>query len=405
MSRFFIDRPVFAWVVAIFIIFGGLLSLNRLPVEQYPNVSAPQITISVTYPGASAATIEESVLSIIEREMNGVDGLDYMNASANANGTGELELTFVSGTNEDIAQVNVQNNLAQVTSRLPASVNQNGITVSKRSSNFLMVVALQRDANAHISVREMNDYAQRNIVPELQRISGVGGVRLFGSESSMRIWLNPEKLRGYDLTADDVSSAIAAQNRQIPTGSLGALPALPGQTFSAVINVPGQLADVAEFENIVLKSTEGGATVRLKDVARVELGQEQYGFSTRVNGEESTGMAVQLSNSGNAVAVAKAVKERMTDLAKYFPEGISWSTPYDTSTFVSLSIEQVLHTLVEAMALVVVVMFLFLQNFRYTRHRRPHLAHGRGGADEPARPLHQRAHHVCDGAGYRDCGG
>ena len=168
MSRFFIDRPVFAWVVAIFIIFGGLLSLNRLPVEQYPNVSAPQITISVTYPGASAATIEESVLSIIEREMNGVDGLDYMNASANANGTGELELTFVSGTNEDIAQVNVQNNLAQVTSRLPASVNQNGITVSKRSSNFLMVVALQRDANAHISVREMNDYAQRNIVPELQ---------------------------------------------------------------------------------------------------------------------------------------------------------------------------------------------------------------------------------------------
>ena len=366
MSRFFIDRPVFAWVVAIFIIFGGLLSLNRLPVEQYPNVSAPQITISVTYPGASAATIEESVLSIIEREMNGVDGLDYMNASANANGTGELELTFVSGTNEDIAQVNVQNNLAQVTSRLPASVNQNGITVSKRSSNFLMVVALQRDANAHISVREMNDYAQRNIVPELQRISGVGGVRLFGSESSMRIWLNPEKLRGYDLTADDVSSAIAAQNRQIPTGSLGALPALPGQTFSAVINVPGQLADVAEFENIVLKSTEGGATVRLKDVARVELGQEQYGFSTRVNGEESTGMAVQLSNSGNAVAVAKAVKERMTDLAKYFPEGISWSTPYDTSTFVSLSIEQVLHTLVEAMALVVVVMFLFLQNFRYT---------------------------------------
>ena len=285
MSRFFIDRPVFAWVVAIFIIFGGLLSLNRLPVEQYPNVSAPQITISVTYPGASAATIEESVLSIIEREMNGVDGLDYMNASANANGTGELELTFVSGTNEDIAQVNVQNNLAQVTSRLPASVNQNGITVSKRSSNFLMVVALQRDANAHISVREMNDYAQRNIVPELQRISGVGGVRLFGSESSMRIWLNPEKLRGYDLTADDVSSAIAAQNRQIPTGSLGALPALPGQTFSAVINVPGQLADVAEFENIVLKS---------------------------------------------------------------------------------LSIEQVLHTLVEAMALVIVVMFLFLQNFRYT---------------------------------------
>ena len=366
MSRFFIDRPVFAWVVAIFIIFGGLLSLNRLPVEQYPNVSAPQITISVTYPGASAATIEESVLSIIEREMNGVDGLDYMNASANANGTGELSLTFVSGTNEDIAQVNVQNNLAQVTSRLPASVNQNGITVSKRSSNFLMVVALQRDANAHISVREMNDYAQRNIVPELQRIDGVGGVRLFGSESSMRIWLNPEKLRGYDLTADDVSSAIAAQNRQIPTGSLGALPALPGQTFSAVINVPGQLADVAEFENIVLKSTEGGATVRLKDVARVELGQEQYGFSTRVNGEESTGMAVQLSNSGNAVAVAKAVKERMTDLAKYFPEGISWSTPYDTSTFVSLSIEQVLHTLVEAMALVVVVMFLFLQNFRYT---------------------------------------
>ena len=366
MSKFFINRPVFAWVVAIFIVIAGLLALQRLPVEQYPNVSAPKITVRVSYPGASAAEIEESVLSIMEREMNGIDGFDYMQASADASGSGELSLTFVSGTDEDIAQVNVQNAVSQVTSRLPGTVTQNGITVGKQSANFLMVVALQRSENSSLTVREMSDYAQRNIVPELQRIDGVGGVRLFGAETAMRIWLNPEKLRGYNLSAADVSAAIAAQNRSIPTGSLGSLPALPGQSFSAVINVPGQLRNVAEFENIVLKSTEGGATVRLKDVARVELGQESYMASARLNGESTTGMAVQLSNSGNAVAVAKAVKARMAELQQYFPEGMSWSAPYDTSLFVSLSIEQVLHTLMEAMVLVFIVMFLFLQNIRYT---------------------------------------
>ena len=366
MSKFFINRPVFAWVVAIFIVIAGLLALQRLPVEQYPNVSAPKITVRVSYPGASAAEIEESVLSIMEREMNGIDGLDYMQASADASGSGELSLTFVSGTDEDIAQVNVQNAVSQVTSRLPGTVTQNGITVGKQSANFLMVVALQRSEDSSLTVREMSDYAQRNIVPELQRIDGVGGVRLFGAETAMRIWLNPEKLRGYNLSAADVSAAIAAQNRSIPTGSLGSLPALPGQSFSAVINVPGQLRNVAEFENIVLKSTEGGATVRLKDVARVELGQESYMASARLNGESTTGMAVQLSNSGNAVAVAKAVKARMAELQQYFPEGMSWSAPYDTSLFVSLSIEQVLHTLMEAMVLVFIVMFLFLQNIRYT---------------------------------------
>ena len=366
MSKFFINRPVFAWVVAIFIVIAGLLALQRLPVEQYPNVSAPKITVSIRYPGASAAEIEESVLSIMEREMNGIDGLDYMEATADASGSGSLSLTFVSGTNEDIAQVNVQNAVSQVTSRLPGTVTQNGITVGKQSANFLMVVALQRSDNSSLTVREMSDYAQRNIIPELQRIDGVGGVRLFGAETAMRIWLNPEKLRGYNLSAADVSAAIAAQNRSIPTGSLGSLPALPGQSFSAVINVPGQLRNVAEFENIVLKSTEGGATVRLKDVARVELGQESYMASARLNGESTTGMAVQLSNSGNAVAVAKAVKARMAELQQYFPEGMSWSAPYDTSLFVSLSIEQVLHTLMEAMVLVFIVMFLFLQNFRYT---------------------------------------
>lgn len=366
MSKFFINRPVFAWVVAIFIVIAGLLALQRLPVEQYPNVSAPKITVSIRYPGASAAEIEESVLSIMEREMNGIDGLDYMQASADASGSGELSLTFVSGTDEDIAQVNVQNAVSQVTSRLPGTVTQNGITVGKQSANFLMVVSLQRSEKSSLTVREMSDYAQRNIVPELQRIDGVGGVRLFGAETAMRIWLNPEKLRGYNLSAANVSAAIAAQNRSIPTGSLGSLPALPGQSFSAVISVPGQLRNVAEFENIVLKSTEGGATVRLKDVARVELGQESYMASARLNGESTTGMAVQLSNSGNAVAVAKAVKARMAELAQYFPEGMSWSAPYDTSLFVSLSIEQVLHTLLEAMVLVFIVMFLFLQNLRYT---------------------------------------
>ena len=274
MSRFFIDRPVFAWVVAIFIMLGGLLSLYSLPVEQYPNVGAPTININVAYPGASATTIEESVLSVIEREMNGIDGLDYMTATAMANGTGSLALTFKSGTNEDIAQVNVQNSLSQVTSRLPSSVTQNGITVSKSSTGFLMVVSLSVKDGSGLTVEDASDYAVRNVIPELQRIPGVGGVRQFGSEASMRIWLNPEKLRGYGLTAADVSTAIAAQNRQIPAGSIGALPAVAGQTFSATINIPGQLTDVAEFENIVVKSNESGAAVRLRDVARIEIGQQ-----------------------------------------------------------------------------------------------------------------------------------
>ena len=365
MSKFFINRPVFAWVVAIFIVLLGLLSMQRLPVEQYPSVSAPKINISVAYPGASAATIEESVLAVIEREMNGIDGLDYMEASASAAGGGSLSLTFKSGTDEDIAQVNVQNALARVESRLPSSVVQNGIGISKSSSSFLMVVSLQTEEGA-LSVREMNDYAARNIVPELQRLEGVGNVQLFGAETAMRIWLQPEKLRGYGLSAGDVSAAIAEQNRQIPTGSLGALPAVEGQHFSAVINVPGQLGSVEEFENIVLKSATSGATVRLRDVARIELGQQEYSASVRVNGQASSGMAIQLSNDGNAVATAKAVREKMTELQNYFPEGLSWSSPYDTSLFVEISIEKVLYTLGEAMFLVFVVMFLFLQNIRYT---------------------------------------
>ncbi|MDO4643514.1 MAG: efflux RND transporter permease subunit [Cardiobacteriaceae bacterium] len=366
MSKFFIDRPIFAWVVAIFIVLAGLLSLRSLPVEQYPNVSAPTISLNVSYPGASAETIEQSVLSIIEREMNGIDGLDYMSAKASANGTGSLSLTFVSGTDEDIAQVNVQNALSKVTSRLPSSVTQNGITVSKASSNFLMVVTLNVKEGAKMSTGEAADYAVRNIIPELQRIEGVGGVQQFGSEASLRIWLLPEKLRGYGLSVGDVSEAISEQNRQIPAGSIGALPALEGQSFSATVNVSGQLSDVNEFGNIVVKSTDSGATVRLKDVARLEIGQESYATSLRLNGEASTGMAVQLANDGNAVAVAKAVRARMEELARYFPEGLKWSAPYDTSKFVDISIEQVLHTLAEAMFLVFVVMFLFLQNLRYT---------------------------------------
>ncbi|MDO5090998.1 MAG: efflux RND transporter permease subunit [Cardiobacteriaceae bacterium] len=366
MSRFFIDRPVFAWVVAIFIILAGLLSLTRLPIEQYPNIGAPTIQIGVAYPGARASDIEESVLALIEREMNGIDGLDYMSASANANGTGSVSLTFKAGTDADIAQVNVQNSLAQVSSRLPTAVTQNGIRVSQSNEGFLMVVALTAKAGSNLDVREMSDYAARNILPELQRVDGVGGIQQFGAETAMRIWLQPEKLRGYGLNATDISAAIAEQNRQIPTGSLGALPAVDGQRFSAVINVPGQLKDVESFENIVVKSSASGATVRLRDVARVELGQESYAATMRLNGETAAGMAVQLASDGNAVATAKAVKARMADLAQYFPEGLEWNVPYDTSTFVELSIKQVLITLGEAMVLVFVVMFLFLQNLRYT---------------------------------------
>ena len=363
MAKFFIDRPIFAWVIAIFIILAGVIGIRSLPVSQYPSVGAPTITLTAAYPGASAQVMEDSVLAVIERNMNGVEGLDYMTTNATSSGRGTVSLTFTPETDESFAQVEVQNKLSEVTATLPATVQQNGVTVSKSRSNFLMVLMMSSDT---IGTEEIADYVERNIKPEIQRIDGVGEARLFGSQRAMRVWVDPKKLQNYNLSMAEVSSAISTQNAQISAGSLGALPNVSGQTITATITAEGQLKTAEEFGNIIVRSNTDGSNVYLKDVARVELGSQEYATSTRLNGKPAVGMAVMLSNKGNAMATAAAVRERMDELQKFFPGDMKWDAPYDTSKFVSISIKKVVQTLAEAILLVFVVMFLFLQNIRYT---------------------------------------
>ena len=363
MAKFFIDRPIFAWVIAIFVILAGVIGIRSLPVSQYPSVGAPTITLTAVYPGASAQVMEDSVLAVIERNMNGVEGLDYMTTNATSSGGGTVSLTFTPETDESFAQVEVQNKLSEVTAMLPATVQQNGVTVSKSRSNFLMVLMMSSDT---IGTEEIADYVERNIKPEIQRIDGVGEARLFGSQRAMRVWVDPKKLQNYNLSMAEVSSAISTQNAQISAGSLGDLPNVPGQTITATITAEGQLKTAEEFGNIIVRANTDGSNVYLKDVARVELGSQEYATSTRLNGKPVVGMAVMLSNKGNAMATAAAVRERMDELQKFFPGDMKWDAPYDTSKFVSISIKKVVQTLAEAILLVFVVMFLFLQNIRYT---------------------------------------
>ena len=365
MARFFIDRPIFAWVIALFIIVLGATSITRLPVAQYPSVAPPTVVLSAAYPGASAQTLEDSVLSVIEREMNGAPGLAYMESVAQANGTGSITLSFEPGTNLDLAQVEVQNRLARATPRLPSVVNQQGVRVEKSQSNFLMFTMLS-SSEPGADVTRIADYAARNVQPELQRLPGIGQVQLFGAERAMRIWLDPAKLQSYGLAPADVNAAIAAQNAQVSAGSIGDLPLAPDQATTATVIVPGQLSTVEQFGNITLRAQTSGAAVRLKDVARIELGGQSYATAARLNGQPSVGMGIQLAPGANALAVAKAVKKRMAELEAFFPAGVSYTIPYDSSTFVQISIEQVVHTLFEAVALVFIVMFIFLQNWRYT---------------------------------------
>ena len=365
MARFFIDRPIFAWVIALFILVAGAVSITQLPISQYPPVAPPSIVISAAYPGASARTLEESVMSVIEQEMNGSPGLIYMESVTQANGTGQLTLSFEPGTNVDLAQVDVQNRLARATPRLPAAVTQQGVRVDKARSNFLLFAILSSD-NPALDPVALGDYASRSVVPELQRLPGVGQAQLFGTERAMRIWIDPAKLQGFSLSAADVTQAIRAQNAQVSAGEIGALPNVAGQGISATVVVSGQLSSVEQFGNIVLRAGSDGSTVRLKDVARIELGAQAYATSARLNGKPSTGIGVQLSPNGNALATAEAVRTKMAELERFFPEGVNWSIPYDSSRFVKISIQQVAITLAEAVALVFLVMFLFLQNWRYT---------------------------------------
>ena len=365
MAKFFIDRPIFAWVIALFIIVMGGVAITQLPISQYPPVAPPAIVVSAAYPGASAQTLEDSVISVIEREMNGSPGLMYMESVSQANGSGSITLTFEPGTNADLAQVDVQNRLARATPRLPAAVTQQGVRVDKSRSNFLLFTILSSDNPAFDPIA-LGDYASRNVLPEIQRIPGVGQAQLFGTERAMRVWIDPVKLQGVNLASSDVVAAIRAQNAQVSSGTIGDLPNVAGQGIAATVVVKGQLGTVAEFGNVVLRANADGSTVRLRDVARIELGAQAYATSARLNGKPSTGIGVQLTPEGNALATAAAVHKRMEELSRLFPQGVKYDIPYDSSTFVSISINKVAVTLLEAVVLVFLVMFLFLQNWRYT---------------------------------------
>ena len=365
MATFFIDRPIFAWVIALFIMVMGAVSITQLPIAQYPPVAPPAISITANYPGASAQTLEDSVLSVIEQEMNGSPGLIYMESVAQANGSGSIVLSFEPGTNADLAQVDVQNRLARATPRLPSTVIQQGVRVDKARSNFLLFTMLSSDDPAWDPVA-LGDFASRSIVPEIQRLPGVGTVQLFGTERAMRVWIDPAKLLGFNLSAAQVISAIRSQNVQVSAGVIGSLPNVPGQGVSASVVVNGQLGSVNEFGNVILRANTDGATVRLRDVARIEMGAQAYATSARLNGIPAVGIGVQLSLSGNALETADAVRARMTELEGFFPQGMSWAIPYDSSRFIRISIKEVAKTLAEAVLLVFLVMFLFLQNWRYT---------------------------------------
>ncbi|HSN33658.1 MAG TPA: efflux RND transporter permease subunit [Ideonella sp.] len=365
MYRFFIDRPIFAWVIALFILVLGAVAVKKLPVAQYPTVAPPSIIVSATYPGATAQTLEDTVISIIEQEMNGSPGLIYMESISQASGSGQITLTFDPDTDVNLAQVDVQNRLSRATPRLPAAVTQQGVRVDKARSNFLLFTILSSDDPAWDPIA-LGDYASRNVLPEIQRVPGVGQAQLFGTERAMRIWIDPAKLVGYGLSTADVNAAIRAQNAQVSSGTLGDLPNVAGQAISANIVVPGQLTSVEQFANVVLRANTDGSSVRLKDVARIELGGQGYSTSARLNGKPSTGIGVQLSPTGNALETADAIRARMGELARYFPAGMKWDIPYDASRFVKISITQVVETLLEAIALVFLVMYLFLQSLRYT---------------------------------------
>jgi multidrug efflux pump len=364
MPQFFIDRPVFAWVVALFILLAGALAIPQLPVAQYPDVAPPQVEIYAVYPGASAQTVDESVVSLIEEELNGADHLLYYESQSSL-GSATIKATFQPGTDPGMAQVDVQNRLKVVESRLPQAVNQQGLLVEKVSSSFLLVITLT-SSDGKLDDVALSDYLARNVINEIKRLDGVGKAQLWGAERAMRIWIDPQKLIGFNLTPVDVSAAIAAQNAQISAGSIGDLPIRSTQEITATILVKGQLSTPEEFSDIVLKANPDGSTVRIADVARVEIGSQDYQFGTRLNGKPSTGISIKLAPGANALNTATQVRLKMDELAHYFPAGVEYKIPYDTSPFVKASISKVVFTLGEAMLLVFAVMFLFLQNIRYT---------------------------------------
>jgi multidrug efflux pump len=365
LSQFFIERPVFAWVIAIVIALMGVLAIDTLPITQYPTIAPPAVTINASYPGASADTVQNSVTQVIEQQLTGVDNLLYFSSSSSSNGQVSITATFAPGTNPDIAQVQVQNKVQQAIPTLPQEVQQQGVVVLKSQSSFLLVVALYDDSGRYTNI-DISDFMASKLQDPLSRVSGVGQAQVFGAPYAMRIWLDPFKLNSYSLTPTDVQNAVLAQNVQVSAGELGAQPTIPGQQLDATVTAQSRLETPEQFRNIVLKASTNGAVVRLRDVARVELGAQSYAVISRMNGLPAAGIAIQLAPGANALTTADAVKAKATELSSTFPPGVKLAFPVDNTTFIRLSIDDVIKTLVEATLLVVIVMFVFLQHWRTT---------------------------------------
>jgi multidrug efflux pump len=365
MARFFIDRPVFAWVMSILIALLGIIAINKLPVAQYPAVAPPSISITANYAGASAETLSDTVTSVIEQQLNGIDNLLYMSSASDANGSATITLYFKPGTNPDVAQVQVQNKVQLATPSLPLTVQQQGVVVAKATRNFMMFIALSTD-DGSLDAIALGNYLAANVLDPLRRVQGVGEVIQFGTQYAMRIWIDPDKLSSLNLTPDDVSNAIATQNTQVPVGQIGQLPAVKGQQINLILQGRATLREAEEFEKIILRVNTDGSRVHLRDVARVELGGQDYSIKARIDGKPTAAAAVKLSPTANALDTAEGVRREVQRLQAFFPPGVKVIYPLDTSAFVKISIEEVIKTLIEAIILVFLVMYLFLQNFRAT---------------------------------------
>ena len=365
MARFFIDRPIFAWVIAIIIMMAGTLAMYQLPVAQYPTIAPPEIAVTATYPGASAKTIEDTVTQVIEQQMKGIDNLNYMYSTSDSTGQATITLSFIAGTNVDIAQVQVQNKLQLAMPLLPDLVQRQGIKVAKATKNYLLVIGFVSE-DGSMNASDISDYISANIQDPISRMPGVGDINVFGSQYAMRIWCDPAKFEQYKLMPSDVSNAVQAQNNQVAGGQIGGLPAIPGQQITVTVNAASRFERAEQFANIILRVNPDGSAVRLKDVARIELNSENFNTRARYNGHPASGLAIKMSPGANALDTADSVKARINDMSAFFPSGLKVVYPYDTTPFVRISIHEVYKTLGEAIVLVFLVMFLFLQNFRAT---------------------------------------
>lgn len=365
MSKFFIERPILAWVIALIILLVGTLSVLRLPISMYPNVAPPTVSVNAVYPGASAKVVEDSVVQIIEQNLKGLDGLLYFNSASTSSGSASLNLTFKTGTNPDTAQVQVQNKLQSVTPLLPQEVQRQGISVTKSGDSFLMVLAFYSE-DGSMNPTDIGDYLAASVVDQLARVPGVGNVQLFGAKYAMRIWLDPNKLDTFQLSPSEVAVAVRAQNAQIALGQLGETPAVQGTQIYAPITAQDRLQTPEQFRNIIVRSGNDGSILRLGDVARIELGAESYGFVSRYNGKNASGIAINLATGANALDTAEGVNAAIAQLQPHFPKGLKTEVAYDTTPFVKVSIKNVIKTLLEAIVLVFFVMYLFMQNFRAT---------------------------------------